>query len=142
METATEKTTEELINEFRSLNDALDWRKEQLPEYPSAPKKPSQPNRTATSEEFMQYATDLKTYEEAMIGYREELNKYRELECDADEVVQKFMWNFSGLDSIVPEQYRSKVWSLAYSNGHSGGYHDVMGQLDDLVNIFDETTKY
>jgi hypothetical protein len=142
METVAEKTTEELIKEFRSLNDALDWRKEQLPEYPTAPKKPSQPKYNATSEEFMQYATDLKTYEEDMVVFRQERDKYRELECDADEVVQKFMWSFSGLDSIVPEKYRSKVWSLAYENGHSGGYHDVMGQLNDLVDIFDETTKY
>ena len=41
----------------------------------------------------------------------------------------------AGLDN-VPEQYRSKVYSKAWSTGHSSGHYAVYQELSELVKIF------
>lgn len=37
----------------------------------------------------------------------------------------------------VPEQYRSKVYSVAYDRGHAYGSNEVFSVLQDLISIFE-----
>ena len=37
----------------------------------------------------------------------------------------------------LPEQYREKVYRLAWQEGHSAGYHEVYQWLTRLVEIFE-----
>jgi hypothetical protein len=128
--------TTEIVNSFYNLEDALLWKKSNLPSYPLCPRRPKMPNTDATSSEFKEYAASLQEYESEKEKYDLELKEYNKTDLELDTVVCKFIWKRSGLDVFVPEPYREKVWDHAYRGGHSGGYGDIMSQLLNLVDIF------
>jgi hypothetical protein len=121
--------TTEIVNSFYSLEDALQWRKTNLPSYPLCPRRPKMPNTDATSSEFKEYVASLQEYESEKEKYDLEVKEYNKTERELDTVVCKFIWKRSGLDTFVPELYRDKVWNRAYDCGHSGGYGDIMSHL-------------
>jgi hypothetical protein len=86
---------------------------------------------------------ELKSYSEARIVYEKELENYMQ-DNDLYNQESNRVWSLleekikedSGLNDI-PKQYRDKVYSYAYQQGHSSGYGEVYNYLIDLVNIFD-----
>lgn len=105
------------------------------PEYPIKPKQPLIP-KDKSSEAAFKYAEDLKIYESEL-----ELYKLKEKQRKRDwEEIRDFLGEIiaeeSGLNRI-PEQYKKKVWELAYMNGHSSGDYGVYQHLCELVEIFE-----
>ena len=112
------------INEINSL----------MGPYPSLPRKPrlvADPNAKAV----LEYAEELSNWEAAEIVYKKELRDYKEKETLLNSVLIEYIKEYAGLDK-VPEQYREKVYSKAYQDGHSGGYYEVYQHLCELVDIF------
>ena len=124
-------------NEFTSLDEALSWLENNLSPHPDRPTKPTLSKYEPTPKEYREYASALEAYANEKEQYDELLKEYRSKKMDLEAVVQKFIWKNTGLDSVVPEQYRAKVWSRAYDLGHSYGYSEIQNHLLDLVEIFE-----
>ena len=127
----------DIVGSFQSLDDATKWLENNLPPYPKKPNKPKEPNNNATPQQYRDYASSLETYLNEKEEYDKLLKEYREKRISLETVVQKFLWSDSGLDTVVPEQYRDKVWSRAYDLGHSDGYSEIQNHLFGLVEIFE-----
>jgi hypothetical protein len=130
------QAVEDIVKSFYSLDDAITWMEENLPSYPEKPNRPKEPNSYATPQEYRDYASALELYANEKEEYDRLNREYRERRMDLETIVQKFIWKTTGLDTVVPEQYRDKVWSLAYDLGHSYGYSEIQNHLIDLVDIF------
>lgn len=128
---------ETLVENYGSMgiHNAVEFVKTLHPKYPEIPQKPKLPTIKSTPAEHRQYADDLEKYENQMVAYRKEKEKYQTKVNELNGELEKFIKEMSGLNTI-PEQYRSKVWSLAWENGHACGYGDVYNHLLDLVDIF------
>jgi hypothetical protein len=124
------------IKDFKSLDDAVLWLENESPPYPEMPKKPSLTKYNATPQDYREYASALETYANEKEEYDKLLKEYKEKRMNLETTVQKFIWYNTGLNDIVPEQYREKVWSYAYDLGHAYGYSEIQNYLLDLVDIF------
>jgi hypothetical protein len=124
-----------LIDSFSTLDDATNWSETNLPPYPTKPRKPTEP-KNGTSEEYRRYATLMLGYSELLTDYDKLSAEYTKASAETDAVIQAFIWKNTGLNTEVPEQYRSKVWRMAYQLGHSYGYSEIQNYLLDLVDIF------
>ena len=120
------------------ISNAIEYlfttRKNELGEVKPRPIKPRQISKI-TSQEVFKYAEELKNYE---IQIEEWKAYYKEYSSNASKYVfllEDFIKEYAEI-SIVPEQYRDKVWSNAYSQGHSYGYSEVYYRLIDLIEIF------
>lgn len=98
------------------------------------PNKPIQP-KDISSTGYREYADKLKTYEVELEEYRNDQAKCSIFNIKVDVLIHDFVCEESGLNTI-PEQYRNKVFSKAWSDGHSGGYYEVYQELCELVEIF------
>lgn len=132
--------TLEMINSFytgggHSIHNTIEYAQGFRMEYPSAPKKPFLKNG-ANSVEVMQYASDLKQYEDVQESYKIAKNGYYEVDSEISKIIEEFIKEESGLNTI-PEQYRAKVYNRAWEEGHSYGYGEVYIHLINLVDIFD-----
>lgn len=70
--------------------------------------------------------------------YKQAQNSCRQKEFEMNDIIEQFIKDLSGLNSIVPEKYRDKVYQKAYDDGHSAGYYEVYLHLQDLVVIFED----
>ena len=128
-------TVEMLENQFGTdIGVAINYCEPLRMRYPETPKKPYL-SKGADSNMAKQYANDLEQYEGEMITYREEKEKYNEHSNKIDSVLTEYVKEISGLN-MLPEKYKAKVYSLAWSNGHSEGFYGIYNQLRDLVDIF------
>jgi hypothetical protein len=102
--------------------------------------RPSRPDsgciKIKTAQEHREYADKLEQYEKEMEEYKVQDNMCKIHNLKVDTLILDFIKNEAGLNSI-PEQYRNKVFSKAWSDGHSDGYYEVFMQLSELINIFD-----
>jgi hypothetical protein len=117
-----------------SIDATIEFAKKYYLPYPDKPIKPILKSNS-TSKEALDFANKLKDYEEEISQF--ELKK--EL-CIArmnfiDSILEDLIKDIANLN-LVPEQYRTKVYSLAYSKGHSSGWNEVYDELMDLVEIF------
>lgn len=93
-------------------------------------------SRTHTTAEAKEYVNKLEHYEKefaSIKAYNESIQQHNQAVI---QTVEDFIKEKSGLNSLVPAQYRDKVYSKAYSDGHSNGYSEVYNILLDLVDIF------
>lgn len=97
------------------------------------PQKPSNLN-LKTSDEFLEYANKLKTYEIDIVSYNEKLKLFNDERSRLDVLIILFIRELSGLNKI-PEQYRDKVFSHANDHNYNG-YYQTYNNLCDLVEIF------
>lgn len=130
------QVVEEIVYSFPDLDYAIAWMEENLPAYPEVPNRPRS-YRLETPQEYRDYASSLELYANEKEEYGKLIKEYRERRMDLETIVQKFIWKNTGLDTVVPEKYRDKVWSLAYDLGHSYGYSEIQNHLIDLVDIFE-----
>jgi hypothetical protein len=124
-----------LIDSFSTLDDVTNWWEANRPNRPIQPTKPIEP-KNGTPEDYKKYATEMLGYSELLGEYKTLLTEYNKALSEGDVVFQAFIWKNTGLNTEVPEQYRSKVWSMAYQLGHSYGYSEIQNYLLDLVDIF------
>lgn len=123
------------IKMYDSLNELEEYLKPKRIEYSVYLPKPSKLQINHTSKEALEYAKKLSEYEELKKENDAYDEKATEVNSAIDDVIDVYIRYKSGLNDI-PEQYRDKVYSLAYSRGHSGGHSEIMNELLDLVNIF------
>ncbi len=104
-----------------SVYDTIKYAHTQMMQYGNQPKKPRLNSTTPT-------AAESKEYQEKLTAYETDLAKYKKTKSEADKhngdiinQIQEFIKEESGLNTI-PEQYRSKVYSIAYDSKHSDGY--------------------
>ena len=134
------KITIETINSYHvdsgSIYNTIKWAFDSKEvQYPINPTKPHLSPKH-TSEDAKQYAINLDKYETIEYPkFREEKAKYQAERNEIESVVIEFIKEESGLNTI-PEQYRDKIYSKAYKDGHSGGYYEVYNHLLDLIEIF------
>jgi DNA-binding ferritin-like protein (Dps family) len=136
MEKTQTVVTLEAMKDFNSVMEAIQWAESQYKnEYKSAPSKPILSNN-ATSEEARKYADLLEVYEKETIDHKETIRLYYEKMNKIQSVIVEYIKDYTGLNTI-PKQYRDKVYSKAYEDGHSGGFYEVYLKLESLLEIFD-----
>lgn len=131
------QAVEEIVNSFPDLGHAIAWMEDNLPSRPVRPRKPDAPKSNASPQDYRDYASALEVYANEQEEYNRLNQEYRERLADLETIVQKFIWKNTGLDTVVPEKYRAKVWSKAYDLGHSYSYSEIQNHLIDLVDIFE-----
>jgi len=100
--------------------------------------KPKNPNHIGikTSAEMLAMVKKMEAYETAFAEYEIVENSCKIHNQKVDALIHDFICDVSGLNRI-PEQYRNKVYSKAWSDGHSDGYYSVYQHLVELVDIFE-----
>lgn len=122
------------LRHFGDVSQGLDFAKEFLLLKPEKPSKPFLKNN-ATSGEAKQYGIALEKYEKEMVAYENELYGYKKHNNKINNIIEEYIKDAAGFDK-VPQKSKEKVWSKAYSDGHSFGYHEVYTHLVDLVDLF------
>jgi hypothetical protein len=133
----TELTVQELI-EFSKLNgvsSAIKYAEEQYGEYPLIPKKPIL-TKFATSKEVFEYAESLAEWELKAENFKDVVNNWYENKNKINSIIISFIKEVAGI-SVVPEQYREKLYLKAWSDGHSDGFYEFYIQLQSLIEIFE-----
>lgn len=119
-----------------SIYEAEKQIKEYLsPLFVSKPVQPKLKSQTPTEEELKVYKTQIREYEVALDKYKTEDAFYRKEGSRLFDLLEEKIKEDSGLNDI-PEQYRNKVYSYAWEQGHSSGFGEVYNYLCSLVNIF------
>lgn len=106
------------------------------PEYSQRPSKPILASKH-TAVEVKEYAKSLEQYDIDLAEYsakKEEDNKVRQ---ELNEVLEDYLKDMSGLYDVVPKANQNKVWNYAWEQGHSSGYSEVYGYLQELVELFE-----
>jgi hypothetical protein len=116
---------------YQQIQDLLD----KIEPYPEKPKKPVLLTG-ATSDDIRRYADSFAVYEGEFAEFEAKRIDYYKRKGDIEHMVADLIKSESGLDSI-PEKYRDKIWSIAWEEGHSSGYHEVYQWLCKLVEIFE-----
>lgn len=116
--------------------DTINAAKQLKVDYPKKSPKPIlPPNHRSTDVEV--YLIAMKEWEADVENYdalKKQINDHNYM---VDQLIMRFIWDASGLNSHVPEQYRQKLWDLAWAEGHSDGYCEVFNRLNRLVEIFE-----
>ena len=107
----------------------------QYGDYLIRPSKPVLTKRTSSKEVF-EYAERLARWEQDNANWKNERDNWYENKRKIDSIIETFIKDISGI-SIVPEQYREKLYSKAWSDGHSSGFYEVYTRLQSLIEIFE-----
>lgn len=100
--------------------------------YPDKPSKPFLKNNHS-SYDVLTYAKELELYEKANEVYKINKQKYDEIKGKIENHLIERMKDAAGLNTI-PEQYRDKVYSYAWSEGHSSGFYEVYLKLNNIIS--------
>ena len=136
----TNGLTSEMLNDFYiksgSICNTIEYANDFRLECPTRLKKPIL-KKDANSAEAKHYSLDLEKYEDELeLGsYDIAKKEYQSMDFEISNLIEDFIKEESGLNDI-PKQYRSKVYDIAYNNGHSSGYINIYQHLVDLVDIF------
>jgi hypothetical protein len=104
--------------------------------YVSKPKEPLLKSLKPTEEEVSNFLAEKEKYKTDLEDYKTKDEFYRKESSRLYSLLEYKIKEDSGLNNI-PEQYRDKVYSYAYQQGHGSGYGEVYNYLLDLVEIFD-----
>lgn len=139
METKEQPTvlTLEILKDaaFGDIQTALNFVKPFYLPYPEKPAKPSI-NPKATSIEARQYVDSLEGFEKKMVEYEKQKRAYSESQGKVNGVIEEYIKDLAGFNNL-PEKSKPKVWSKAWDDGHSSGYHQVYYCLRELVDLFE-----
>lgn len=105
---------------------------------PIRPEKPTKPilKIGAKAKEVKDYALKLESYESKLVDYKRQFESYQKEKIPFNKLMREAVEDYAGIE-VVPQKYRSKLWNLAWEQGHSSGYHDVYNYLLDLIDIFE-----
>ena len=125
------------LDQFYSIHDAVAHIKSMCRDYPEVPVKPKlTPNHDAN--EVKHYGKLLKEYETKMVYYKKIKDEVKEFNRDLYSALEEHVKEKSGLNTIVPEKKRDKVWNMAWEDGHSSGYGEVFSCLRKYVELFED----
>jgi len=119
------------LNMYQQIQDLLD----KIGSYPEKPKKPVL-DRNHNAEQARDYAMSMEVYEVRFAEFEKNRIAYYQRQGEIEHMIVDLISRESGLFNI-PEQYRKKVWSIAWEEGHGAGYHEVYQWLTRLVEIFE-----
>lgn len=125
----------EIEAEFDSVLKAIEETERRTPVFPEGPQRPRLAQKH-TSNEALEYSHALSVYENEFEAYKRLEKDHLEIVAEIYEGLEIYIKDQAGLNTI-PEQYREKVWSRAWQEGHSGGRYEVYLNLVELVNIFE-----
>ena len=108
-----------------------------LPARPTKPYKPQLKVISPSLEDINTYIEELERYTKEKDKYDRDWSTYTVKKNDIESKIEKLIKEESGLNTVVPEKYRDKVYSHAWEEGHSNGYYEVYLHLYKLVNIFE-----
>jgi len=119
-----------------SVSETIDAIQKNSDEYPERPIKPYLTKKHSLDDVKL-YTEKLQRYEESLPEYKKINDEYHKYFNDRNSVIENFIKTESCLYNNVPEKYQKKVYSLSYSNGHSGGYNEIYNNLVDIIEIFE-----
>lgn len=100
--------------------------------------KPIKPklDKEYNSADLKRHTTEIEQWESDMVEYGS-YNTLRNIESGkATDLIEKYTHENLGFELHVPEKYRQKVISKAYSDGHSEGAYGYYHSLRNLIDIF------
>lgn len=100
--------------------------------YPERVSRPSS-HLCKTSSDYIQYASDLKKWEETQVERNQQLKAYQEEETRLRDEFKKDAIEESGFAS---HPKADKIYDFAYDERHSNGYSEVFNFLIDLAEVF------
>lgn len=103
--------------------------------YVNKPREPLLINNKPTKKDIDNYSKEVEQYTLDLAEYKTKKELYTTESNRLWNLLEDKIKEDSGLNEI-PEQYRVKVYSYAYQQGHSSGYGEVYGCLIELVEIF------
>lgn len=89
----------------------------------------------STPSEIREYADELEKWESDLEKWKEATEKCALYNMKVDAEIYSLIKERAGL-TRVPEKYQNKVFSFAWSKGHSEGEYEVYLILCDLVELF------
>ena len=104
--------------------------------YVSKPKEPSLKSLKPTEEDMTLFLSEKERYKIDLEEYKIKNTFYGDESMKLYSLLEEKIKDDSGLN-YIPEQYRDKVYSYAYQQGHGSGYGEVYNYLLGLVEIFD-----
>ena len=105
-------------------------------EYEILPAKPKL-SAVHTAEQFKNFPTKLKEYEVSCEAKRTGNNRVRERNNSIDTLLESFIIEVTGFETIVPEIYKENVLSSAKLRAKNDGNVAMFVYLDEIVGIFD-----
>lgn len=123
------------ISQNQSVSNAIEWATDNYGDYPKKPPKPML-KKDANSKEVLEYAELLKNWELDSVIYKEQLETYKHNQNKIDSIIIEYIKEEAGI-SIVPQQYRDKLYAKAYEDGHSNGFYEIYNCLHSLIEIFE-----
>lgn len=102
----------------------------------SKPREPLLVNNKPTKEDIDIYTTLVEQYSLDLAEFKTKDELHKSESSRLWKLLEDLIKEDSGLNNI-PEQYRDKVYSYAWEQGHSSGYGEVYHYLCNLVNIFE-----
>jgi hypothetical protein len=129
------KTIEEIYEIENDIYLTIEKFQSQLPSYPKKPLMPKLATTTPTKEEYENYVQKTNEYNISLEEYHKETKEYNRISKIINESLEYFLADITGLNNI-PDEYQTKVWSLAWQKGHSEGWYSVYGHLEELVDLF------
>lgn len=118
------------------ISDVEDFLKDFEILIPRRSEKPFILSSNLHPDDYRKHADALEAYNKSLAEYKDIDKKAREYNASVNALIEEYIRDSSGLNDIVPEEYRAKTYSVAYDLGHSSGYSEVRNYLYDLVNIF------
>lgn len=118
----------------RGVHDAANNFRNVRGEYPSSIPKP-QWKDSFTSKDAEAFGKALAQWESDQAEVAAKREAYRKNEAWHDRIMRRYLEIITGYDK-VPEQYKAKVWSIAWEDGHSNGWVEIYQVLHKLVGIF------
>lgn len=123
------------LQAFGNINTAIEYATMQYGAYPANNLRKPVLAVKHDSEVIAKYYAEYMEYEKAVVKANNKQKAYRYKVNEINEVIIDFIKEESGLNTI-PEQYRDKVYSKAYENGHGNGFYEIYLELCSLIDIF------
>jgi len=106
--------------------------------YPLRESSKPQLDHFHTTKDVTMYLELLKEHEKKIEIYDTVVKECKSVNQKFEGILVEYIKEVSGLNILVPEQYRDKVWEKAWSDGHSDGLYEVYNNLLSLVEIFED----
>jgi len=118
-----------------NISAVADYVRAFIPPFRQKPVKPKL-DKEYNSADLKKHTTEIEQWEEDMIEYGG-YDALRNIESGkATDLIEKYTHENLQFEQNVPEIYRQKVISRAYSEGHSEGAYGYYHSLRNLIDIF------
>jgi hypothetical protein len=100
--------------------------------YPEKPRKPMILRAALTAENARKWADDLEVYEKEMEEFVVKAERWK---CIENSLCCKFKQDVLEMNGLKGHPKAEKVYSMAWSQGHSAGYTEVAYWVEKLAEL-------